>query len=541
VHFKRKSKDEKSKKVLLSEQVSSILKYDTPPKFQDPGIPTISCYIGNHKIERALLDLSSSVNLIPYSVYLELELGELEPSNCTLQLADKSIRTLRVRIDDVLMQIDKGFFHVDFVVLDMNPSHASKQIPLILGRPFLATANATINCRSGVMDFSVMNMRVRLNIFKGSIQPVFEDESECFFVDVIDEMIKEALPAILASDPLETCLSRGDLRLCDLGSAIDEMDYSLDFTPYLESSSCVSTYEPLPPLASSPIPPSVVSPPKLELKPLPDSLKYVFLGPKETLPVIISSLLSFHQEEELIRVLSDHKSAIEWLVADLKGIGPTICMHRIHLEDDAKPVRQMQHRLSPHTKEVVQKEVVKLLDADIIYPISDSQWVSPIQVVPKKSGITVVKNNERELIPTRQTTGWRVCIDYRKLNSVTRKDHFSIPFIHQILKKLDEQSFYCFLDGYAGYNQISVYPEDQEKTTFICQSGIFAYRMMPFGLCNAPSTFQRCMMAIFTDYIDNFMDVFMDDFSVFGSSFDVCLANLSTVLKRCEEVNLVLS
>ena len=160
-----------------------------------------------------------------------------------------------------------------------------------------------------MMDVSVMNIRVRLNIFKASAQPMFEDESECFFVDVIDEMIKEALPAILISDPLGTCLSRGDLRLCDLGSAIDEMDYSLDFT-HLESSSWVSTYEPLPLLVSSPMPPSVMSPPKFELKPLPHSLKYVFLGPKETLPIIISFLLSSDQEQEFIRILYNHKGGM---------------------------------------------------------------------------------------------------------------------------------------------------------------------------------------------------------------------------------------
>jgi len=158
----------------------------------------------------------------------------------------------------------------------------------------------------------------------------------------------------------------------------------------------------------------------------------VFLGPKETLPIIISSLLYCDQEEELICVLSDHK-ATGWSVVDLKGISPIICIYRIHLEDDAKPVRQMQCRLSPHMKEVVQKEVVKVLDAGIIYRISDSQWVSPVQVVPKKFGITVVKNNEGELIPTRQTTRWRVYIDYKKLNSITRKDHFPLPFIDQIL------------------------------------------------------------------------------------------------------------
>jgi len=127
----------------------------------------------------------------------------------------------------------------------------------------------------------------------------------------------------------------------------------------------------------------------------------VFLGPKETLHVIISSLLSYGQEEELIRVLSDHKSALRRSVADLKGINPTIYMHKINLEDDAKLVRQMQRRLNPHMKEVVQKEVFKLLDASIIYPISDSQWVSPVQVAPKKFGMTVVKNNKGELSATR--------------------------------------------------------------------------------------------------------------------------------------------
>jgi len=181
----------------------------------------------------------------------------------------------------------------------MDPSHASKQIALILGGPFLAIANAIINCRLGMMDVSVINMRVRLNIFKASAQHVLEDESECFFVDVINEMIKEALPIILSSDRLGTRLSYGDLQLFNLGSTIGEMDSKLHSIPHLESSSWVSTYEPFLPLASSPMPPSVASPPKRELKPLLDSLKYVLLDPKETLPVIISSLLSCDQREEL--------------------------------------------------------------------------------------------------------------------------------------------------------------------------------------------------------------------------------------------------
>ena len=112
----------------------------------------------------------------------------------------------------------------------------------------------------------------------------------------------------------------------------------------------------------------------------------------------------------------------------------------------------MQHMLNPNMKEVVKAEVLKLLDVGIIYPISDSNWVSPTQVVPKKSGMTVVKNANDELIPTRVTTGWRVFIDYRKLNSVTRKDHFPLPFMDQILERVVGHNFYCFLDGYSGYN-----------------------------------------------------------------------------------------
>ena len=143
--------------------------------------------------------------------------------------------------------------------------------------------------------------------------------------------------------------------------------------------------------------------------------------------------------------------------------------------------------------------------------------------MPKKGRITVVPNENNELIPTRTVTGWRVCIDYRKLNAATRKDHFPLPFIDQMLERLTGHNYYYFLDGYSGYNQIAIDPEDQEKTTFTCPYGTFAYRRMPFGLCNAPATFQRCMMAIFSDMVEKFIEVFMDDFSVFGSSFDCYL------------------
>ncbi|KAK8572803.1 hypothetical protein V6N13_048370 [Hibiscus sabdariffa] len=247
------------------------------------------------------------------------------------------------------------------------------------------------------------------------------------------------------------------------------------------------------------------------------------------------------QEEKLIKTLRQHKEALGWSIADIKGISPAICMHKILLEDNHKPTIDAQRRLNQAMKDVVRKEILKWLDAGIIYPISDSEWVSPVQCVPKKGGITVISNENNELIPSRTVTGWRVCMDYRKLNKATRKDHFPLPFIDQMLDRLAGKQYYCFLDGYSDYNQIAIAPEDQSKTTFTCPYGTFALRRMPFGLCNAPATFQRCMTAIFFDMNENYLEIFMDDFSTFGDNFDSCLSNLEKVLTRCEESNLVLN
>ncbi|GAU47101.1 hypothetical protein TSUD_403330 [Trifolium subterraneum] len=232
--------------------------------------------------------------------------------------------------------------------------------------------------------------------------------------------------------------------------------------------------------------------------------------------------------EAKIEELKDDSKPVE-VKHELKALpahlNSSYCMHNIMMEENYKPVVQPQRRLNPTMKEVMRKEVVKLLEAGMIYHISYSAWVSPVQVVPKKGGMTVIKNDKNELIPSRTVTGWRMCIDYRRLNKITRKDHFPLPFMDQMLERLSGQEFYCFLDGYSGYNQISIDSEDHEKTTFTCPFAIFAYRRMPFGLCNAPATFQRCMQAIFSNLIEKCIEVFMDDFSVFDPSFDYCLKN----------------
>ncbi|GJY11292.1 reverse transcriptase domain-containing protein [Tanacetum coccineum] len=247
----------------------------------------------------------------------------------------------------------------------------------------------------------------------------------------------------------------------------------------------------------------------LELKPLPDNLEYVVLEEQYFLHVIISSQLSVQNKSKLVSVLKKHKEAFAWKTTDILGICPSFCKHKIQLLDGKKPV----------------------------VPKQRSPWVSPIYHVPKKGGITVVTNENNELVPTRTVTGWRVCIDYRKLNEATAKDHFPMPFMDQMLERLVGNKYFIscmvvlFLDVFlSGYFQIPIDPNDKEKTTFTCPFGTYAYRRMPFGLCNAPATFQRCMLAIFHDMIEESIEVFMDDFSDFGNSFDKCLNNLDKML-----------
>ena len=161
--------------------------------------------------------------------------------------------------------------------------------------------------------------------------------------------------------------------------------------------------------------------------------------------------------------------------------------------------------------------------------------------MPKKSGVTTVKNEKGEDLSTGLTTGWRVCIDYRRLNAVTRKYHFPFPFINQLLERVFGHPFYCFFYGYLGYFQIDIAPEDQENTTFTCPFGTYAYRRMAFGLYNAPATFQRCMLSIFSVMVERIIEVYMDDITIYGGDFEECLTNLETVLQRCVEKNLVLN
>jgi hypothetical protein len=173
----------------------------------------------------------------------------------------------------------------------------------------------------------------------------------------------------------------------------------------------------------------------------------------------------------------------------MKGIHPDLCTHHIYIKEGSRPIRQPQHQMNPTLRDIVKEELQKLLTTNFIYPIFDSQWVSPLVIVPKKNG------------------KWRICVDYRELNKETHKDHFPLPFIDQVLDTLAGKKYFSFLDGFSGYNQIQIMPEDQDKTMFTCPWGTFSYHVLPFRLCNAPATFQRVVIGIFSDLIHDCVEI----------------------------------
>ncbi|KAL2634337.1 hypothetical protein R1flu_005816 [Riccia fluitans] len=200
----------------------------------------------------------------------------------------------------------------------------------------------------------------------------------------------------------------------------------------------------------------------------------------------------------------------------MKGIPPEIVEHRIDLLPNTRPLRSQRYRLNPNYAERVKKELDKLLEARFIYPVETPAWLSPIIVVPKKNGKL------------------QICIDYRKLNASTVTDAFPLPYIDLMLESVAGQEMYSFMDGFSGYNQVSVAERDREKTTFITEWGAFAYRVAPFGLKNAPSTFQSVVTTAFEEYLNEFMQTYLDDFTVYGSCTDH-LRHLRKCLEKCRK------
>ncbi|XP_059302275.1 uncharacterized protein LOC132054249 [Lycium ferocissimum] len=357
-------------------------------------------------------------------------------------MADRSIKKPVGVIDDVLVQVGKFMLPADFVILDYA---VDRDIPIILGRPFLATGRALMDSEKNEIKFRVNDEEVTFQASKGMKLPsAYESISVIDSFDGIDDAVEHKMEEESLGEALAAVLMNFDAY--DMEGYVKTINALEGLVSY--------TYHPrkldldLANRTTPPAKPPIVEPPKLELKQLPSHLR----------------------------------RAIGWTIADIWGIPSVFCEHKIQLEEDIKPSVEHQWRLNQNMQEVVKKEIIKWLDAGVVYPIADSKWVSHVQCVPKKGGITVVPNVKNEMIPTRTVTGWLVCMDYRKLNTATY--------------------------GYSGYNQINIALEDQEKVTFTCLYGTFAFSRMPFGLCNAPATFQRCMMSIFSDIVEDFLEAF---------------------------------
>nr|KYP40388.1 hypothetical protein KK1_038280 [Cajanus cajan] len=371
---------------------SAIIQKSLPLKSRDPGSFPLPVSIGNLSVGKALLDLGASINLMPLSMLKKIGEVEVRPTRMTLQLADRSIKLPHGIVEDMIVKVDKFMFPVDFVVMDMEED---LEVPLILGRLFMKTARVIIDLDDGKLKVRVQDEEVNFNVFEAMKFP--KGNKDCFRIDVLDDLYLETQSNFKNSSPLEKALSMFDE---ELDKVIDtEVQDVIDALNKGESSSTnVQSKEELKKEEKDQIV-------KLELKQFPPQLKYVFLEANGGKPIIISSQLSKEQEDRLIQVIKASEGAIGWTLSDLRRISPSYCMHTIHMEQDYKPVAQPQRRLNPTMKEVVRKEVTKFLEAGMIYPISNSAWVSPVQVVPKKGGMTVVYNEKNEWIPTRTVTG----------------------------------------------------------------------------------------------------------------------------------------
>nr|GEX39122.1 DNA-directed DNA polymerase [Tanacetum cinerariifolium] len=384
----------------------------------------------------ALADLGASINLMPLSVWKMLSLPELSPTCMTLKLADRSIsRPVRVA-EDVFVKVGKFHFPIDFVVVDFD---VDPRVPLILERSFLKNGHALIDVYEGELTLRVGNKAITFNLDQTSRYFANYDAESINQIDVIDvaceEYSQEILgfsvsgnptpstePMVFASSPTLTPFEDSDFLLEEIDAflateykpispEIDDSYYDSERDILLleEFLNDDSSSPPLPPQELKVVEPkneksSIDEPPVVELKDLPPYLEYAFLEGDDKLPVIIAKHLKDKEKTSLIKVLKSHKQALTWQLSDIKGINLKFCTHKILKEDDFKPAVQHQRRVNLKIHEVIKKEVLKLLDARLIYPNLDSPWVSPVHCVPKKGGFTVVENEENKLIPTRLVT-----------------------------------------------------------------------------------------------------------------------------------------
>ncbi|GKA25981.1 reverse transcriptase domain-containing protein [Tanacetum coccineum] len=447
----------------VNENCSAVILKNLLEKLGDTRRFLIPCEFYGLESCMALADLGASINLTPLSVWKTLSLPELSTTQMTLELATWTVAYPAGMAEDVFVQVGKFTFPYDFVVVDYE---VDPRVPLILGRPFLRTAHPLIDVHGEKLTLRVGGEELVFNVESASKHPHKHSDKSIHKIDILDTTCEDHFHEVLnsikpmngsltpSSDPVDISLSHSLTPFGDSDFILEEIDTFLAFDDLISPDVDDGTFDIKGDIClietllnndiSNNLPPSlpvsvinktekiksfIDDPPDLELKDLPSHLEYAFLEGTSKLPVIIAKDLKMEENEQLLKVLKSHKRVIAWKISDIRGINLNFCTHKILMEDNFKLDIQYQRRVNTKIHEVIKAEVIKLLDAGLIYPISDSPW---------------------------------------------------------------------------------------EKTTFTCPYGTFAYRRMPFVLWNSPGTFQRCMVAIFHDMIEKTMEVFMDDFSVFG-------------------------
>ncbi|GJX08803.1 reverse transcriptase domain-containing protein, partial [Tanacetum coccineum] len=371
----------------LSDESSALIQNKVPPKLGDPGTFLIQCNFNTAFSFNALADLDASINLMPYSLYAKLSLKTYKPTKMSVRLADRSFQYPVGIAKNMLVEVRKFTFPVDFVILEMEED--------------IGTERMTFHMDS-------------------AMKQSYSNDDTCFNIEVIDEILEEDFDALLDEGSKIRHSIEGTILEEKIFSEFDEfIVMTTEENSESESDTEEPPFEKITFNTDYKIKTSLEEPPTdLELKPLPDNLENIFLEEPSFQPVIISSQLSDENKNKLVSVLKNHKQAFAWKTTDIPGICSSFCKHKIQLLEDKKPVVQKQRRLNPNMQEVVKKEIVKLLNTGIIYPIADSPWVSLIHCVPKKSGITVVTNEKDELVPIRTVTGLEV--DKAKINIISK-------------------------------------------------------------------------------------------------------------------------
>ncbi|KAJ9567607.1 hypothetical protein OSB04_003573 [Centaurea solstitialis] len=342
--YKRDNRDydlrKRRSRIILSEECSALITTVCPEKLGDPGSFSIPCSISGLSIHRALCDLGASVSLMPLAIANKVHVGELKATNISLQLVNRSIKYQLGVLEDLPLQVGNFIIPCDFVVLEMVED---VNTPIILDWPFLAIAGVIID---------VQNEKLSLNVGKDKVE--FELRKSMGLPPSMDD--------IYIADALETVFSKKMVVDDEDARIIEEIfDASEPFLKNVAVEAIPATKED-----------EVAAPPKVDLKPLPSNLKYAFLGDNDTYPVIVNASLSSCELDKLLVILRRYRSVLAYSIDDIKGISPSFCTHRILLNDEHASSIEHQRRLNPNMKEVVQKEVMKLLKAGIIYPISDS-------------------------------------------------------------------------------------------------------------------------------------------------------------------------